>query len=129
VHALTDVTGFGLAGHVLELARGAKLDVKLDWSRVPLLPGVAALAADGFITGASGRNWTAYGHDIALPERFPAAAQALLSDPQTSGGLLVSCSPEAVDAVLAVFQRHGFEQAVVIGEVMAASGGPRLRVV
>ncbi len=128
VHALTDVTGFGLAGHVLELARGAKVDVKLDWSRVPLLPGVATLAADGFVTGASGRNWTAYGQDIALPERFRAADQALLSDPQTSGGLLVSCAPEAVDAVLAVFQRHGFEHAAVIGEVAAASGGPRLRV-
>ncbi len=128
VHALTDVTGFGLAGHVLELARGAKVNVKLDWSRVPLLPGVAALAADGFVTGASGRNWTAYGQDIALPERFRAADQALLSDPQTSGGLLVSCAPEAVDAVLSVFQRHGFEHAAVIGEVAAASGGPRLRI-
>ncbi len=128
VHALTDVTGFGLAGHALELARGANLDVKLDWSRVPLLPGVAALAADGFVTGASGRNWAGYGKDIALPERFPAAAQALLSDPQTSGGLLVSCAPEAVDAVLALFRRHGFDDAAVIGEMVAASGGPRLAV-
>jgi selenide,water dikinase len=94
VHALTDVTGFGLAGHALELARGAKLAVRIDWSRVPLLAGVAELAA---------------------------------ADPQTSGGLLVSCAPEAAETVLAVFRRHGFDAAAVIGEVAAAGSGPRLQ--
>jgi selenide,water dikinase len=123
VHAMTDVTGFGLAGHALELARGAGLPIGIEWSRVPLLPGVRELASRGLITGASSRNWTGYGAEIRLPQGFAATEQALLSDPQTSGGLLVSCAPGAVEAVLAVFQRHGFETACVIGEV-GASGAP-----
>ena len=118
VHALTDVTGFGLAGHALELARGANCTVQIDWARVPLLKGVRDLAAQGMVTGASGRNWAGYGKDIALPYGFAAVDQALLSDPQTSGGLLVSCAPEAVDQVLAIFQRHGFATAAEIGAVL-----------
>ena len=127
VHALTDVTGFGLAGHALEMARGARCRVKLDWAAVPLLPGVRELAAQGLVTGASGRNWAGYGTDVALPAGFAAEDRALLSDPQTSGGLLVSCAPEAVPAVRAVFARHGFDAAALIGEVVAADGpGPQL---
>ena len=110
------------------MARGAGCTVVIDWARVPLLAGVRELASQGMITGASGRHWAGYGQQVELPASFDAVDQALLSDPQTSGGLLVSCAPEAVDAVLAVFQRHGFEHAAVIGEVAAASGGPRLRV-
>jgi selenide,water dikinase len=128
VHALTDVTGFGLAGHALELARGARCDVKIDWSTVPLLEGVRTLAAQGFVTGASGRNWAGYGADVGLPAGFAAEDRALLTDPQTSGGLLVSCSPSALDEVLAVFRRHGFEQAAVVGGVEATSARPRLHV-
>ncbi|MBL0422121.1 selenide, water dikinase SelD [Ramlibacter sp. AW1] len=127
VHALTDVTGFGLAGHALELARGARAGIELDWARVPLLDGVKSLAADGLVTGASSRNWAGYGADIALPQGFGPADQALLSDPQTSGGLLVSCEPGAVEAVLSVFRVHGFEQAAVIGQVVSGES-PRLRV-
>jgi len=123
VHAITDVTGFGLAGHALEMARGARCTVQLDWARVPLLDGVRDLAGAGYITGASGRNWAAYGHEVQLPPNFPAVDQALLSDPQTSGGLLVSCAPEAVDEVLAVFRRHGFAGAVDVGGVQALQAG------
>ncbi len=119
VHAITDVTGFGLAGHGLEMARGAGLTVAIDWPRVPLLPGVAELAAAGFITGASGRNWAGYGADVRLADGLPATAQSLVTDPQTSGGLLVACTPESVDGVLAVFRREGFAQAAVIGAVEA----------
>ncbi|RYF44079.1 MAG: selenide, water dikinase SelD [Comamonadaceae bacterium] len=126
VHALTDVTGFGLAGHALELARGAGLTVQLDWSRVPLLPAVSALAAGGHVTGASGRNWAGYGAEIRLPADFDPVHQALLTDPQTSGGLLVSCTPAAAQEVLDVFGRHGFEGAAVIGEVAMQGAGPRL---
>ena len=126
VHALTDVTGFGLAGHALELARGANVGITLDWAAVPLLDGVEALARDGFVTGASGRNWAGYGAEIALPAGFDPARQALLTDPQTSGGLMVSCTPDAVEEVLATFARHGFGQAAVIGEVTPAGAGPRL---
>jgi selenide,water dikinase len=117
VHALTDVTGFGLAGHVLELARGSHSTVRLDWGQVPLLHGVRELAAQGMVTGASGRNWAGYGADVQLPAGFAPQDQALLSDPQTSGGLLVSCTPESLSEVLAVFQRHGFDRAAVVGEV------------
>ena len=126
VHALTDVTGFGLAGHALELARGAGVTVTLDWSAVPLHEGVAAMAADGFVTGASGRNWAGYGADVALDATLPPVARDLLTDPQTSGGLLVSCEPRAVDAVLQLFQRDGFPRAAVVGRVDA--GAPRLNV-
>jgi selenide, water dikinase len=126
VHALTDVTGFGLAGHALELARGARCDVRLDWSAVPLLDGARALATRGFVTGASGRNWTSYGAEIVLPAAFAAEDRALLTDPQTSGGLLVSCAPSAVDDVLAVFSRHGLGHATIIGNVLAPSATPLL---
>ena len=128
VHALTDVTGFGLAGHVLELARGANASVVIDWARVPLLPGVRALAAQGFVTGASGRNWAGYGKDIELPAGFAAEDKALLTDPQTSGGLLVSCDAAALPEVRAIFERHGFAVVADIGEVVAETGGARLRI-
>ena len=120
VHALTDVTGFGLAGHGLELARGAKASLRIDWAHVPLLQDVTELAAQGFITGASGRNWAGYGDEVALASHITPVQQALLTDPQTSGGLLVSCAPETVGEVMQVFQRHGFAQAADIGEVIAA---------
>ena len=130
VHALTDITGFGLAGHALELARGANCQVQLDWAQVPLLANVRDLAGRGFVTGASGRNWDGYGADVGLPAGFAAVDQALLTDPQTSGGLLVSCTPAALDAVMAVFHKHGFESAAVVGQVVAAdAGAPRLKVV
>lgn len=121
VHALTDVTGFGLAGHALEIARGSGCVVQIDWARVPFIAGVQALAAAGLVTGASGRNCAAYGHEVSLPPNFSTADQALLSDPQTSGGLLVSCAPESVGAVMAIFARHGFAAASEIGEVLPTS--------
>jgi selenide,water dikinase len=127
VHALTDVTGFGLAGHALEIARGANCTVHIDWANVPLLPKVRELAAQGMVTGASGRNWAGYGADIALPAGFAPQDQALLSDPQTSGGLLVSCTPESLDDVLAIFHRHGFAQAAKVGHI-APAGAVRLTV-
>ena len=130
VHALTDVTGFGLAGHALEMARGAHCDIEVNWSSVPLLDGVETLVQQGFITGASGRNWAGYGAEVVLPDGFSPIDQALLSDPQTSGGLLVSCTPDALDAVMAVFKQHGFAQATVVGKVSHTKGDkPVLRVV
>lgn len=121
VHALTDITGFGLLGHLLELARGAKLTAQLDMSTIPLLPGVEQLAHDGFFTGASGRNWDAYGKDCELAASISPAQQALLTDPQTSGGLLVACDPGSVDAVLALFAKGGFGHAAVIGRMQAGA--------
>jgi selenide,water dikinase len=118
VHAITDVTGFALAGHALELARGAGVTVQIDWHSVPLLPGVRELAARGIVTGASGRNWTAYGSEVALPEGFDDTERALLTDPQTSGGLLVACAPDAVGEVQATFARNGFAHAGIVGKVL-----------
>ena len=126
VHALTDVTGFGLLGHSLELARGAKLTAHIDLNALPILPGVMELAEQGIFTGASGRNWTSYGEAIRLPENITDAQRALLTDPQTSGGLLVSCTPDTVDEVLRTFQQHGFADACVIGRMEA--GEPEVRV-
>jgi selenide,water dikinase len=129
VHALTDITGFGLAGHVLEMARGSNTTVQIHMANVPLITGVRELAAQGMVTGASGRNWAAYGHEVRLGAGLQPVDQALLSDPQTSGGLLVACAPEAVAEVLAIFERHGFAAAAEVGEIVAAeTDGVRLRV-
>jgi selenide,water dikinase len=124
VHALTDVTGFGLLGHLLELARGAQLTARLDMARIPLLPGVEALAHAGYFTGASGRNWDAYGHDVELQDGITDTQRVLLTDPQTSGGLLVSCDPGSVDEVLDLFRREGFGAAAVIGSM--ETGAPKV---
>jgi selenide,water dikinase len=117
VHALTDVTGFGLAGHMLELARGSNCTAHIDWSQVPLLSNVQTLANDGVITGASDRNWESYGSDVGIPANFTPAQLALLTDPQTSGGLLVSCTLECVQEVLDIFNQHHFLGARVIGQM------------
>ena len=123
VHAMTDVTGFGLLGHGLELARGSKLTVNIEFSKLPLLPGAAELAQAGFVTGASKRNWESYGNGVELFEGCADWQQAILTDPQTSGGLLVACAAESVAEVLGVFKRHHFEHAVIIGGLQA---GPAL---
>ncbi|GGE08209.1 selenophosphate synthase [Gemmobacter megaterium] len=128
VHAMTDVTGFGLGGHALEMARGAGADLRLDWSAVPLLPGVAELAQAGTVTGASGRNWASYGHEVILSDDLAPGARAILTDPQTSGGLLVACDPAVASEVLNIFRRHGFAQAAVVGRIADRGVSPRLRI-
>jgi selenide,water dikinase len=125
VHALTDVTGFGLLGHLLEICRGAGLSAQVRMAGVPLLPGVESLAERGMVTGASGRNWAGYGKDVVL-DGVSEVHKKLLTDPQTSGGLLVACAPEAADRVLGVFREEGFEQASVIGRL--EGGAPHVRV-
>lgn len=127
VHALTDVTGFGLLGHTLELARGAGLSAHLRYADLPWIAGAQAFAEAGVVTGASGRNWASYGESVRLGDTLPTVAQALLTDPQTSGGLLVACAPESVDDVLAIFRADGFDSASVIGEMR--DGAPRVEVV
>ena len=126
VHALTDVTGFGLAGHLLEICRGSGIGATIHYASLPMIAGVHDLAAAGFITGASGRNWAGYGHDVDLAAQLGDLERNLLSDPQTSGGLLVACDPAAVDDVLAIFNAEGFMHAAVIGEMN--DGGPKVSV-
>ena len=122
VHAMTDVTGFGLLGHGLEIARASNLRARIEFARVPLLPEVGELARAGHVTGASGRNWDSYGGEVELAAGSEAWQRALLTDPQTSGGLLVSCAPEAVDTVMALFAARGFARAAVIGGLESGVG-------
>jgi selenide,water dikinase len=126
VHALTDVTGFGLLGHLLEVCKGSSVSATVEWSRVPLLPNVRQLVEAGHKTGASGRNWSGYGTRVNLG-RYGDVEQTLLTDPQTSGGLLVTCAPSAVDDVLQIFRAEGFQQACIIGEM--GSGEPGVKVI
>jgi selenide,water dikinase len=122
VHALTDVTGFGLLGHALELARGSGVGVEIDAASAPLLPGVEALVRDGVRTGASARNWTSYGEAVDLPPNLPEWRRDLLTDPQTSGGLLVSVAADAAEDVLARVRAAGFDAAAIVGRVVEGAG-------
>ena len=122
VHALTDVTGFGLLGHTLEMARGSGLTARINGRAVPFLKDVIELASAGIRTGASGRNWASYGADVDMAPDAPSFLQDLLTDPQTAGGLLVACAPEAADDVLKCFNRSGFAQATAIGHLETGPG-------
>ena len=122
VHAMTDVTGFGLLGHALEMARGSGLAVALDATATPLLAGVEALARDGVRTGASGRNWEAYGEAVDLPDGFDAWRRDLLTDPQTSGGLLIAVAEHQAEAVLAQARAAGFGAAATVGRLVSGEG-------
>jgi selenide, water dikinase len=127
VHALTDVTGFGLAGHLLEILRGSKLSAEVQFDALPVIAEALDWVKQGVATGASERNWKGYGHEVDLPAGFPEWKRKLLSDPQTSGGLLVSCGSDAVATVLNEFRNRGFGETKVIGKVTA--GPARLKVV
>jgi selenide, water dikinase len=126
VHAMTDVTGFGLLGHLLEVCRGSKLGAHVSAAKVPLLDNVLALANAGVVTGASDRNWASYGDHVRFDEDAGKAMRSLLCDPQTSGGLLVACAPDAASAALAAFKRHGCERATMIGTMV--EGAPVVQI-
>ncbi len=121
VHALTDVTGFGLAGHLLEICRGSGLGARVRFEDLPVIAEARAWAERGTATGASGRNWASYGREVKLRADCPLWQRNLLTDPQTSGGLLVACAPEATAQVLAEFGRDGFAEARSIGEMIAGA--------
>ena len=121
-HACTDVTGFALLGHALEMARGANLVATIELDAVPILPGAAALAQQGLATGAGARNWNSFADAIELPAECPDWRRALLCDPQTSGGLLIAADPAAVPAILALCRDAGL-QAAPIGRFDAGPPG------
>ena len=125
VHALTDVTGFGLAGHLLEICRGSQLAAEVSMQDIPVLEEALQWVKQGVVTGASERNWQGYGKDVSLPGGAPEWQRKLVTDPQTSGGLLVACAPEAEQAVLAEFAKRGFAQARRVGRL--AAGAARLK--
>src|SRR5438552_15911269 len=121
VHAMTDVTGFGLLGHLAEICRGSRLGARVAFESLPVLPAALPLAQQGHHTRAPARNCATYGHDVQLPDDLAPWQQALLCDPQTSGGLLVTCAPQAVAAVLSLFRDEGFASAAVIGQMQAGA--------
>lgn len=123
VHAVTDVTGFGVLGHLMEVCKGSSVRAKLDFSALPLLSRALEFADAGYVTGASARNWASYGEAVHLGAGIGDNERALLSDPQTSGGLLVSCAPDTVTEVLSIFLQQGFSHVSVIGEVVEGEPG------
>jgi selenide,water dikinase len=127
VHAMTDVTGFGLSGHLLEILRGSNLGAEVRLDAVPVIPEALEWVKQGVATGASERNWKSHGHEVSLPAGAPEWTRKLVTDPQTSGGLLVACAPESERAVLTEFSKRGFGEARTIGHLVA--GAPRLSVV
>jgi selenide,water dikinase len=127
VHAMTDVTGFALLGHLLEVCRGSKLGAEVDFKALPVLSVALKLAEQGYSTGAADRNWASYGAEVDLPQAFPEWQRKLLCDPQTSGGLLVACAANEADKVLATFREQGFAAACVIGKMVAGEARVRIR--
>ena len=126
VHGVTDVTGFGLLGHGLEMARASGVTLRITAPAVPFLSRAHALADSGFVTGASHRNWDSYGAGVVLPEAISLTLRHLLTDAQTSGGLLVSCAAEAAEALLGRIREAGYPAAAIVGTV--AAGPPRIEV-
>jgi selenide,water dikinase len=126
VHAVTDVTGFGLLGHSLELARGSGVNLDISYARVPFLTKAETLAEAGYATGASGRNWSSYSDGIVLPPELSAWQRTLLTDPQTSGGLLVACAAERAESIRAAIEGAGYPRASIIGSV--GSGNTVVRI-
>jgi selenide,water dikinase len=127
VHSITDVTGFGLLGHLLEVCRGSNLAAQIRFDDLPVFDAASDLARTGVVTGASARNWDSYGASVSLPEAFPDWKRNLLTDPQTSGGLLVCCAPEATERVIGLFREGGFDSPHRIGRMV--SGAPAIDVV
>jgi len=127
VSAVTDVTGFGLIGHALEMSRGAGLTVEIDAAAPALLAEVEALARAGVRTGASGRNWASYGGEVRHDASLESWRRDLLTDPQTSGGLLIAAAPEAADAVLQLALSSGFTASRIVGRVTAGPSGVAVR--
>ncbi|CAG4884724.1 Selenide, water dikinase [Georgfuchsia toluolica] len=119
VHAVTDVTGFGLAGHLLEICRGSGIGARINFDSLPLIAEAVQHARAGIATGASARNWAAYGEQLLLPTGCADWQRNLLTDPQTSGGLLVACAPGSADKVLDLLRAEGFDAAAVIGSMTA----------
>jgi selenide,water dikinase len=126
VHAMTDVTGFGVLGHALEMARGSGMTIAIRTGDVPLLSAAEKLAQEGFVTGASHRNWTSYGADVRLPAGLPDWRRHLLTDPQTSGGLLVACAPERAASVAGAIRAAGYSAARIIGHAEAGAAAVRV---
>jgi selenide,water dikinase len=126
VHAVTDVTGFGLLGHALEIARGSKLSLAINFDDLPFLTDAEDLARQQFVTGASARNWASYAESVSLPSGFPEWQRHLLTDPQTSGGLLIACDPGHAVQFVRMITDAGYPRASIIGH--ADTGSPSITI-
>jgi selenide,water dikinase len=126
VHAMTDVTGFGVLGHGLEMARGSNVTLDIAYQHIPFLTEAEALVQAGYKTGASARNWASYGKEVVLPAKLPDWKKTLLTDPQTSGGLLITCAPERADALRTQIEAAGYPRVQIIGS--ASQGPPQVRI-
>ncbi len=124
VHAMTDITGFGLLGHLHEICRGSKLAAMLKFDSIPILSAAEHLAKAGYATGAADRNWDSVKDHVTLPVGMPDWQRKLLCDPQTSGGLLVACDFATAPRVLEIFKQQGFNYATEIGAL--TTGAPAI---
>ncbi len=126
VNAVTDVTGFGLLGHLYELCEGAGLAASVEWDKLPILPAALGYARKGYNTGAANRNWASFGDHVSGYQDLDEWQRNMLMDPQTSGGLLISCPPDRADAVVGLFREQGYGHAAVIGGM--SEGKPHVTV-
>jgi selenide,water dikinase len=123
VHAMTDVTGFGLLGHLSEVCQGSHVMARVELDAVPMLTAGRELAQAGINTGAAGRNRAAFSTGVALPGDLPDWHNNMLYDPQTAGPLLVTCDPGAADEILALFHARGYAAAAIIGHCAGHGAG------
>lgn len=108
VHAMTDVTGFGFLGHLIEMADGSGLSAEAWYDKIPAIPGVKEYIAQGVFPDGTTRNWSSYGEKVKFEKGTPVAeAFKLLPDPQTNGGLLISVAPDAVESVKECLAKAG----------------------
>lgn len=127
VNACTDITGFGLLGHLHEVAHASGVDAQVDYNALPFIEGVHALAELGAVPGGTRRNMEALEDLAVLAEGLPDIAPALLFDPQTSGGLLMTTPPAKTPALMKALRAAGVSDAVAIGR-MASKGEGRIHV-
>ncbi len=123
VNACTDVTGFGLLGHLKPMMTASGTAARVFWSKIPLLPGALELAKEGIAPGGTQRNLAALGPKVKHHESLSEEAKVTLSDPQTSGGLLISVPSQRLDRLMQELEKHGVVGAAVIGEVFEGSAG------
>lgn len=122
VHALTDVTGFGLAGHLLEMARGARVAMRVQGAAIPVMDEAWSLASRGIVPSGAYRNLQSYGDQVNFGDDWGVDGQLIFTDPQTNGGLLIAVAPEEADNVIAGLKSQGSGLVVQIGEVTPRKG-------
>jgi selenide, water dikinase len=119
IHACSDVTGFGLLGHAVEMAMGSAVTIVLDSAALPLLPGVLRLAEGGFLTGGCGRNRTYLADKVIVERPVDVRLQEVAFDPQTSGGLLIALPAKAAGRLVRKLHANGVETAAIVGRACA----------